>query len=109
MMFEADGGNEIVHIMDRVIGTILAGFGAPGLQAGQFTFLHTVAKDSKGNLYTGETINGRRMQKFMHVECDNGNGRATATETASDAAAGGGCCGRRRTASARPSRVEVPT
>jgi hypothetical protein len=71
LMFEADGGNEIVHIMDRVMGTIRSGFGAPGLQAGQFTFLHTVSKDSKGNLYTGETINGRRVQKFKRADCDD--------------------------------------
>jgi hypothetical protein len=64
LMFEVDGGNEILHIMDRVLGTILDGFGTPGLQAAQFTFLHSVALDSKGNLYTGETINGRRIQKF---------------------------------------------
>jgi hypothetical protein len=74
-MFEADGGNEILHIMDRVLGSILTEFGTPGLQAGQFTFLHSVALDSKGNLYTGETINGRRIQKFMHTECNNGNGQ----------------------------------
>lgn len=74
-MFEADGGNEILHIMDRVLGSIITGFGSPGLQAGQFTFLHSVAIDSKGNLYTGETINGRRIQKFKHIECNNGNGK----------------------------------
>lgn len=74
-MFEADGGNEILHIMDRMLGSILSGFGAPGLQAGQFTFLHSVAIDSKGNLYTGETINGRRVQKFVHVACNSGNGK----------------------------------
>ena len=73
-MFEADGGNEILHIMDRVLGAILTGFGSPGLQPGQFTFLHSVSIDSKGNLYTGETINGRRIQKFTHVECNAGNG-----------------------------------
>jgi hypothetical protein len=73
-MFEADGGNEIVHIMDRVLGTILSGFGTPGLQAGQFTFLHSIVKDSKGNLYTGETINGRRVQKFTPVGCSKGKG-----------------------------------
>lgn len=75
LMVEADGGNEIVHIMDRVMGSILSEFGAPGLQAGQFTFLHSVVHDSKGNLYTGETINGRRVQKFRHVECNEGNGQ----------------------------------
>ena len=73
-MFEADGGNEILHIMDRAMGSILSGFGAPGLQAGQFTFLHSVAIDSKGDLYTGETINGRRIQKFTRVGCDDGRG-----------------------------------
>jgi hypothetical protein len=74
LMFEVDGGNEILHIMDRVAGTILSGFGTPGLQPGQFTFLHSVVLDSKGNLYTGETINGRRIQKFTRVECNNGRG-----------------------------------
>ena len=75
LMFEVDGGNEILHIMDRAMGSILSGFGTPGLQAGQFTFLHSVVLDSKGNLYTGETINGRRVQKFTHIECNNGNGQ----------------------------------
>lgn len=74
-MFEVDGGNEILHIMDRVMGSILSGFGTPGLQAGQFTFLHSVVLDSKGNLYTGETINGRRIQKFTHTECNAGQGQ----------------------------------
>lgn len=69
IMFDADGGNEQVLLMDRVAGTILSKFGQPGRQAAQFTFLHTVSLDSKGNLYTGETINGRRIQKF--VPCGN--------------------------------------
>jgi hypothetical protein len=74
-MFEVDGGNENLHIMDRVAGSILYKFGQPGRQATQFTYLHSVAKDSKGNLYTGETIEGRRIQKFKHIECNNGNGQ----------------------------------
>ena len=65
---EADGGNEIVHIMRRNQGDIVGGFGSPGLQPGQFTFLHSVVLDSKGNLYTGETINGRRVQKFKRTQ-----------------------------------------
>jgi hypothetical protein len=44
---------------------ILAGFGRPGHQAGEFTFLHTVSADSKGDLYIGETVGGRRIQKFL--------------------------------------------
>jgi hypothetical protein len=74
-MFEVDGGNEIMHTMDRLLGTIVANLGQPGHQAGQFTYLHSNTVDSKGNVYTGETINGRRAQKFVHVECNNGNGQ----------------------------------
>jgi len=74
-MFEVDGGNEILHTMDRLLGTIVSNLGQPGHQAGQFTFLHSNTVDSKGNVYTGETINGRRIQKFVHVECNNGNGQ----------------------------------
>jgi len=69
ILFEADGGNEQVLLMDRMAGKILAKFGQPGRQGAQFTFLHTVSRDSKGNLYTGETINGRRIQKFVPVQC----------------------------------------
>jgi hypothetical protein len=74
IMFEVDGGNEQVLLMDRSAGRILAKFGQPGRQAGQFTFLHSIARDSRGNLYTGETINGRRIQKFVPVRCKDGLG-----------------------------------
>jgi hypothetical protein len=74
-MFEIDGGNEIIHTMDRVLGSIVANLGQPGHQAGQFTFLHSNTVDSKGNVYTGETINGRRVQKFTNTECNDGEGR----------------------------------
>jgi hypothetical protein len=76
-MFEVDGGNEQMLTMSRVAGSILDEWGQPGRQAGQFTFLHSVNKDSKGNIYTGETINGRRIQKFVPVnQCkDDGRGK----------------------------------
>jgi hypothetical protein len=74
--FEIDGGNEIMHTMERASGAIVADLGEPGHDGGtQFTFLHSNTVDSKGNVYTGETINGRRIQKFLHVECNNGNGQ----------------------------------
>jgi hypothetical protein len=74
-MFEVDGGNEILHTMDRVLGTIVADLGQPGHEAGQFTYLHSNTVDSKGNVYTGETINGRRIQKFVPVKCNQGKGQ----------------------------------
>ena len=64
-MYVSDGGNEILWIFDHAVKTILAGFGRPGHMAGEFTFLHMMAIDSKGNLYAGETIGGRRVQKFV--------------------------------------------
>jgi DNA-binding beta-propeller fold protein YncE len=63
-MYVADGSNEVIWILDHATGQILSGFGLPGHMAGNFTYLHTIAVDSKGNLYTGEVINGRRVQKF---------------------------------------------
>jgi hypothetical protein len=66
-MYVSDGGNEIMWIFDHAINTILAGFGRPGHMAGDFTFLHMMAIDSKGNLYAGETIGGRRVQKFVRT------------------------------------------
>ncbi len=32
--------------------------------AGQFHWVHTMAVDPKGNLYTGEVDTGKRIQKF---------------------------------------------
>jgi hypothetical protein len=64
-MFDVDGGNERVWTMDRASGRILAGFGRHGHMAGDFTFVHTVAIDTTGNLYLGETVGGRRLQKFV--------------------------------------------
>jgi hypothetical protein len=63
-LYDTDGGNEVLWIFDHAVDLILAGFGRPGHQPGEFTFLHTVATDSRGNLYTGETVGGRRVQKF---------------------------------------------
>jgi hypothetical protein len=65
LMFTA-GRAELVWIVDRATDMILAGFGRPGQMAGDFTTLHSLAIDSKGNLYTGETIDGgRRIQRFV--------------------------------------------
>ena len=64
-MYVSDGGNEVMWIFDHAINTILAGFGRPGHMAGEFTFLHMMAIDSKGNLYVGETVGGRRVQRLL--------------------------------------------
>jgi len=63
-MYVADGGDEAIWIFDRATGKVLSGFGQPGHQAGEFTFLHTISVDSQGNLIAAETIDGRRVQRF---------------------------------------------
>jgi hypothetical protein len=82
--YEIDGGNEIMHTMDRVSGAIVADLGQPGHQSGQFTFLHSNTVDSQGNVYTGETINGRRIQKFVRIQCNNGNGQGNGNGNCND-------------------------
>jgi DNA-binding beta-propeller fold protein YncE len=63
-MFVMNGRNETVHILDHASGKILSTFGRPGHQLANFTHGHTIALDSKGNLYVAETNYGRRVQKF---------------------------------------------
>jgi hypothetical protein len=63
-MYVVDAGNETLWILDHASGQILGGFGSAGHGVGEFTLLHMIATDSKGNLYTSETVDGRRLQKF---------------------------------------------
>lgn len=65
-LYLADGKNERVHILDRQTLEILTSFGDGGRQPGQFFAVHSIATDSKGNLYTTETYEGKRVQKFVY-------------------------------------------
>jgi sugar lactone lactonase YvrE len=56
--------DEEIDIVDRASGKVLSSFGRPGHQLGEFMHAHTMAVDSKGNLYVGESVDGRRVQKF---------------------------------------------
>jgi DNA-binding beta-propeller fold protein YncE len=62
----ADGANEKVHVFDRQSLTELTAFGDGGRQPGQFYAVHSIATDSKGNVYTTETYRGQRLQKFVY-------------------------------------------
>jgi DNA-binding beta-propeller fold protein YncE len=59
--------DEQVDIVDRASGRVLGSFGRPGHQVGEFMHAHTMAVDSKGNIYVGESVDGRRVQKFKMV------------------------------------------
>ena len=64
-LFTADGANEKVWMLLRRDLSILGSFGRSGRQAGQFHWLHNVAIDSQGNIYTSEVESGKRIQKFV--------------------------------------------
>jgi len=63
-MYVADGMNQKIWILDRKTLDVIANFGDGGRQPGQFYGVTQAATDSKGNLYTGEFFEGKRVQKF---------------------------------------------
>ena len=65
-LYVADGENDRVHILDRQSLELLTTFGEGGRQPGEFYGVHSIATDSKGNIYTTETYRGQRVQKFMY-------------------------------------------
>jgi DNA-binding beta-propeller fold protein YncE len=65
-IYVADGKNQKVYVMDRQSLEILTSFGDGGRQPGQFFAVHSIATDSKGNIYTTETYEGKRVQKFVN-------------------------------------------
>jgi hypothetical protein len=65
-IYLADGLNERVYIIHRESMQILTRFGGGGRQPGQFFGVHSIATDSQGNIYTTETYEGKRLQKFVY-------------------------------------------
>ena len=65
-IFLADGTNEKVRVIVRETLEEITNFGDGGRQPGQFYGVHSIATDSKGNLYTTETYEGKRLQKFVY-------------------------------------------
>jgi DNA-binding beta-propeller fold protein YncE len=64
-IYLADGTNEVVRVVLRETLQEITNFGDGGRQPGQFYGVHSIATDSKGNLYTTETYEGKRLQKFV--------------------------------------------
>jgi NHL repeat len=65
-LYLVDGANEKIYIMSRETLEILTSFGDGGRQPGQFYAVHSIATDSKGNIYTTETYRGQRVQRFLY-------------------------------------------
>jgi DNA-binding beta-propeller fold protein YncE len=72
-LYVTDGVNAKVHILERESLQELTTFGDGGRQPGQFYGAHSIATDSRGNIYTTETYEGKRVQKFVY----KGLGRVT--------------------------------
>jgi hypothetical protein len=63
-LIQADGENNEVRILRRDTLAVVSKFGRSGRNAGEFHWVHVIAVDSKGNIYTGEVDTGKRLQKF---------------------------------------------
>jgi DNA-binding beta-propeller fold protein YncE len=64
-IYIADGANQNVKVVDRQSLKQLTQFGDGGRQPGAFYGVHSIATDSKGNIYTTETWEGKRVQRFL--------------------------------------------
>jgi hypothetical protein len=69
-LYTPDGENNMVWILARGSGAVLASFGRNGRSAGQFHWVHNLAVDSLGNIYTAEVDTGKRAQKFRPAGAD---------------------------------------
>jgi hypothetical protein len=76
-LYVADGRNQKMRIFDRLTMTELTSFGKGGHYPGEWYSLHNVATDSRGNLYTVETYQGRRLQRFLYKGMEPVRGRQT--------------------------------
>jgi hypothetical protein len=64
-MVMVDGTNNEMRTIRREDGAVTATVGRSGRNAGQFHWVHNIAIDSRGNVYTTEVDNGKRIQKWM--------------------------------------------
>jgi len=64
-LYVASRSPERIWVLDRKTLQPLDSFGRPGVAPGEFYVLHHMTTDSKGNLYTSEVEDGRRIQKFI--------------------------------------------
>jgi len=64
-IYISDIMNNVVWIVNRADGKSLGHFGFFSHAGGGFHWLHMVATDSKGNVYTGEVDTGKRVQRFI--------------------------------------------
>jgi DNA-binding beta-propeller fold protein YncE len=66
-LYVADGMNERVYIVERASMEVRTSFGVGGRYPSHFLAVGSIAVDSRGNIYTGEDEEGKRVQKFNFI------------------------------------------
>ena len=66
-LFINDGTNQLVYVVARETLQVVSSFGGAGHWAGQFYGAHNLGVNSKGDLFIGETYEGKRVQKFVYT------------------------------------------
>lgn len=66
MIYVADGQDKKILVLRRDTLRMVGSFGDGGRMPGQFYGVGSIAVDKKGNVYTGETYEGKRLQKFVY-------------------------------------------
>ena len=65
LLFNADGSNEQVRVLRRADGMVLGAFGHAGRKPGEFHWVHSIAVDSHGDVFTTEVDHANRVQRFV--------------------------------------------
>jgi hypothetical protein len=78
-LYVGDLANGTFYIINRENMTELDRIGRAGRQVGEFHWIHAIAVDSDGNMYTGEVDTGQRIQKFQRYGASGCSGEG-ATE-----------------------------
>jgi hypothetical protein len=64
-LYVADGHDQKIFVLRRDTLETVGSFGDGGRYPGTFYAVGSIAVDSRGNIYTGETLEGKRVQKFL--------------------------------------------
>jgi DNA-binding beta-propeller fold protein YncE len=64
-VYVADGHDQKIFILRRDTLETVGSFGDGGRYPGTFYGVGSIATDSKDNIYTGENLEGKRVQKFV--------------------------------------------
>jgi DNA-binding beta-propeller fold protein YncE len=73
-IYLADGQNMKVYVIRRETMEVVYSFGDGGRQPGLWFAVHSIAVDSEGNIFTTETYEGKRVQKFNYMGLGEASG-----------------------------------